>query len=189
MNISLILFLLIITNLFGAVVGIIFYYPQIIVANPIFWIFIPDCPIYVFLIVLFYFKSIKSDFIKAIGVIGLIKYGAWTIFALVYYSNFFLHNWFWWLLIVEHICMTLQAALFIKEFDKKYLIATISWFLFNDFIDYIIGMHPLLPSKELEVIAICAVALSLLIPLMIHAHGKRIEENVLVKKMKTLLEL
>lgn len=108
---NVILLLLIAANILGVAIGLFVYSPQIFAAHPLFWVFIPDCPLYVLLAALFYLKVLKNEFVRYITTIGLVKYGIWTISILFYYSGYFLDGWFGWLLVLEHIGMTLQFVL------------------------------------------------------------------------------
>lgn len=184
-----ILFLLVAANLIGVAVGMVFYYPQIAAATPLFWVFIPDCPLYVLLAAFFYLGLVKNELLKTITAIGLMKYGLWTLFALFHYSGYFLANWMGWFLVVEHIGMVLQSALFAKAFGKKPVLVALGWFLLNDFVDYIFGMHPFLPSKELGGVIIFTVASSLILPVFAYFYGERIGKNGIVKNTKVLLGL
>lgn len=186
---NIILFLLVAANLIGVAVGMIFYYPQMADANPVFWIFIPDCPLYVLLAAFFYLGLVKNELLKTITAIGLMKYGLWTLFALFHYSGYFLSNFMGWLLVVEHIGMVLQSALFAKAFDKKLVLVALGWFLLNDFVDYALGMHPFLPTNEFGVVIAFTVAGSLILPVFAYAYGEKIGKNGMVKNTKALLGL
>ncbi len=182
-----ILHLLVLANVFGFAVGMFFYYKQIAGANPLFWIFIPDCPLYIALATLYYLKFFKSELLRAITAIGLAKYGIWTVFALFYYSDYFLADWFGWLLVVEHIGMALQFALLAKPFGKKTMYAATCWFLLSDFVDYALGFHPVLPSGNLGDIAAFSLASSLIIPAFAYFYCRKIEKMQVIGAARGLL--
>ncbi|VVB97948.1 Uncharacterised protein [uncultured archaeon] len=183
------LFLLAAANIFGVVVGLLVYYPQIAASNPLLWVFIPDCPLYVLLAALFYAGLLRNELLRTITALGLLKYGIWTLFALFSYSGYFLVDWFGWLLVIEHIGMSSQFALFSKEFDKRYLLVGVGWFLLNDFADYVLGVHPFLPSNDLGGVVAFTAFLSLAVPAFALFAGKRIGEEWIVKQAKAFLGL
>lgn len=181
--------LLILINFFGFLVGMIVYYQQMVVVNPIFWIFIPDCPLYVMLASIVYMKMFRNNLFKMITAAGLLKYGVWTIFTLSYYSDYFLSNWFGWLLMIEHIGMTFQFLLVTKKFEKKELFVAIGWFLLNDYVDYILGMHPYIPSSDWRAVGAFATAGSVLAPLIVYFIGEKLEKNSIMKALKQMLDI
>lgn len=181
------LFLLAVANLLGVGIGILFYYPQLEKLNPVFWIFIPDCPVYVLLATLFYFKILKNDVLYAIAGIGLLKYGLWTLLALFYFSDYFLSNAIGWLLVIEHMGMSLQYVFFVRGFCRKTLLIALAWFLLNDIVDYGFGMHPFLPSPEFGIILIFSFLSSFIIPIFTYFAGNRIKENKIVKNITRLI--
>lgn len=189
MKINLFLALLVAANLFGVIIGMIVYLPQMASANPLLWVFIPDCPLYVLLAALAYAGVFRNELLRTITALGLLKYGIWTLFALFYYSGYFLTDWFGWLLVLEHIGMAAQFALFAKGFDKRYLAIGAGWLLLNDFADYALGVHPYLPSNDLGFVAGFTVFLSLAVPLFAYFFGKRVEGLPAVKHVKEFLSL
>ncbi len=146
---KLILIGILIANLFGIYIGFYSYLDQIL-KHPLFFIFIPDCPLYVLLISIYLIFNIKNETIKGVIKMGLIKYSLWTLFVLLYFHNYFLTNIFGIFLFFAHIGMFLENFL-IKE--KENLIILI-WFLINDIVDYGLNMHPYLPKIDLNIIAI-----------------------------------
>ncbi len=179
--------ILILANLFGFGIGMLFYWQQMLSVNPVFWIFIPDCPLYVALAALFYLGWVKNDLLRTITAIGLVKYALWTEFALFYYSGYFLTVPFGWLLVFEHIGMGLQFLVFSRAFDKRWIAVSIGWFLLNDFVDYFFGMHPFLPSSNLRVISALTVASSVVLPFAAYYLGPKIQKIGLVQALQKLV--
>ncbi len=187
--INVLLFVLAAANLFGTGLGLIFYYMQIKAANPLLWIFIPDCPLYIFLATLCYLKLVKGELLRTAIASGLLKYGIWTIFVLLYYSSDFMVDWIGPVLLVEHVGMAAQFAFFAKRFEKKHLAIAAGWFLLNDFADYVLGVHPYLTAADLGIIPAFTVALSLLVPLFMLLAGERVEKLGIVGWTKGLFGL
>lgn len=187
---NVILLLLIAANILGVAIGLFVYSPQIFAAHPLFWVFIPDCPLYVLLAALFYLKVLKNEFVRCITAIGLVKYGIWTISILFSFSGYFLGGWFGWLLVLEHIGMTLQFVLLSKPVGQKsMLLAALGWFLLNDFVDYGLGMHPYFPSKEIGFVAGFTVVLSFASVAFVHFASAKMEKNRTINAVKNILGL
>lgn len=155
------IFLLIIINLLGTLLGFFYYKEQIFASSPLYWLFIPDCPIYTLLFALsslFALYSFRPCLFNYITSVGLLKYGFWTVFVILFYHSTFLtgeHALFYTILLFLHIGMGVEGLLIIpKKIKKEFLILTISWFLLNDFFDYGIGTYPsTLPPYGIEVVA------------------------------------
>lgn len=176
----LLLYLLVAINLFGVAIGLIFYSAQLKAAHPLFWVFIPDCPFYVLLASLFYLGVLKDGLLKTITALGMVKYGIWTIFVLLYYADYFL-DFVGIFLLLEHIGMTAQIALLPFKIEKKHLLAATGWFLLNDFVDYALGHHPFLPSQELSVVILFTVSLSLAVPAFAYFIWPKLEKMWIIR--------
>lgn len=171
-------------NMLGFVIGLVFYYPQLASNSPVFWIFIPDCPLYVVLACLVYFKVIRNGLLRFIIAAGLLKYALWTEFVLFFYHQYYLQDWLGWVLVIEHIGMALQFALVAGAGSRKYLAIAIGWFLLNDFIDYSLGMHPYVPVRNLDAVIAFAVASSIAVPLAVHAFASRMKPDSFIGRIR-----
>ena len=49
----------------------------------------------------------------------------------------------------------------ILKIKRKYVFATLGLFLVNDFMDYVVGTHPVLPATDLSLVGVMTIALSL----------------------------
>lgn len=142
-------------NLAGLLVGIYYYSYQLAYTNPLWWIFVIDCPLYVGLFALVLMGEligIRNDFFSYLVAVGLLKYGAWTVVVILGYSWFFLSpengllipNM---LLLIAHLGMAAEGFVFFFNRPRPWMLAgCLGWFLFNDFIDYWgPAVHPLMP--------------------------------------------
>ena len=143
-------------NIAGTAFGFFFYYPQL-GDNPFhLWPFIPDSPLATLFAALTFILIAhrkRNKLLEALAVIGNLKYGLWTVFVLIYYSEIFYGGnplWMYLFLLVSHIGMAVQALfiLDISEIDLRPLIIASSWFIVNDLIDYSLGIHTRLYSSE-----------------------------------------
>ena len=155
----LVLAVLVLVNLVGTLIGFIYYYGQLSATSPLLWIFVPDCPLYTglfALLIILAVVGIRNDLFGLIVSIGLMKYGAWTLFALSFYHDFFFSfaTLVWVqsaVLFILHIGMTAEGfVLPFRRIRGEYIAAALGWFLLNDFFDYFgPTVHPYLPSMDL----------------------------------------
>ncbi|MCD6549427.1 DUF1405 domain-containing protein [Candidatus Micrarchaeota archaeon] len=148
----------------GIIVGYAFYHDQLAVSNPFLWLFIPDCPLYVLLALLVVMFKIKSSWFRLIVSAGLIKYGLWTelvflIYHDYYFAPFIIESTI--LLGIGHVVMILESLLFLPEHLKPVNLAvSLSWFLANDFSDYVLGTVPRIPTDHICLVGVLTVLLT-----------------------------
>jgi len=154
---------IIIINIAGSLVGLFYYWDQLISASPFAWIFIPDCPLYTMLaaVVLAVYASTKrsSDLINFITAVGLAKYGTWTVVVVLWFSAFYfsVDSSLYTVLVLLHIAMAAEFVLpllLIRQLKTRFIAIALVWFLANDFADYFLGTHPPVPTSEISLIAI-----------------------------------
>jgi len=154
---------IIIINIAGSLVGLFYYWDQLISASPFAWIFIPDCPLYTMLaaVVLAVYASTKrsSDLINFITAVGLAKYGTWTVVVVLWFSAFYfsVDSSLYRVLVLLHIAMAAEFVLpllLIRQLKPRFIAIALVWFLANDFADYFLGTHPPVPTSEISLIAI-----------------------------------
>ncbi|MFB6192896.1 MAG: DUF1405 domain-containing protein [Candidatus Nanohaloarchaea archaeon] len=155
-------------NLLGTVFGF-YYYTDQLSANPVFlWPFIPDSPIATLLIsisLILFLKEKPSEVVDSLAFIGNLKYGLWTVFVLIYYSNIFYTGNplpMYLFMLLSHIGMALQAFLILKYSDPglRTLAVAGSWFLLNDLVDYTLGIHTRLYTSDTGPAMVAAFLLS-----------------------------
>ncbi len=153
---------IIIINVAGSLVGLFYYWDQLVSASPFAWIFIPDCPLYTMLaaVVLAVYASTKrgSDLINFITAVGLAKYGTWTVVVVLWFSAFYfsVDSSLYTVLVLLHVAMAAQFVLpllLIRQLKPHLTAVALVWFLANDFADYFLGTHPPVPTSEISLIA------------------------------------
>ncbi|MGZ4880215.1 MAG: DUF1405 domain-containing protein [Halobacteriota archaeon] len=153
---------IIVINIAGSVVGLFYYWDQLVSASPFAWVFIPDCPLYTMLVavVLAVYASTKrsSDLINFITAVGLAKYGTWTVFIVLGFSAFYfsIDSSLYTLLVLMHIAMAAEfilPLLLVRQLKFRVPAVALVWFLANDFADYFLGTHPPVPTSEISQIA------------------------------------
>jgi Predicted membrane protein len=153
---------IIVINIAGSVVGLFYYWDQLVSASPFAWIFIPDCPLYTLLVavVLAVYASTKrsSDLINFITAVGLAKYGTWTVIVVLGFSTFYfsVDSTLYTVLILMHVAMAAEfilPLLLIRQLKYRFTAIALVWFLANDFSDYFLGTHPPVPTSQISLIA------------------------------------
>ncbi|MGZ8937347.1 MAG: DUF1405 domain-containing protein, partial [Halobacteriota archaeon] len=153
---------IIIINIAGSLVGLFYYWDQLVSASPFAWIFIPDCPLYTLLVavVLAVYASTKrsSDLINFITAVGLAKYGTWTVIVVLGFSTFYfsVDSTLYTVLILMHVAMAAEfilPLLLIRQLKYRFTAIALVWFLANDFSDYFLGTHPPIPTSQISLIA------------------------------------
>ena len=153
---------IIVINIAGSVVGLFYYWDQLVSASPFAWVFIPDCPLYTMLVavVLAVYASTKrsSDLINFITAVGLAKYGTWTVVVVLGFSAFYfsIDSTLYTVLVLMHIAMAAEfilPLLLIRQLKFRVPAVALVWFLANDFADYFLGTHPPVPTSDISQIA------------------------------------
>ena len=180
------LFLVAVLLNIAAVFAGIYYYSGQLAATPLpLLIFVPDCPLYVFLALLIILGAVKSDIFSFIVSVGMVKYGLWTVFVLLYYSSYYFAPSMLAITIIfvlGHLGMALEGlALVPKPRIAAFTLAlAILLLLMNDFSDYALGTVPPIPPEGLALVGALTIASSLAIPLALFAFSEQIRKNALV---------
>lgn len=170
-----VLLFLIFVNLAGMLFGAYYYSVQFTNTSPLLWIFVPDCPLYVFAFAIALFllrKGRENNAFSFIVSAGLLKYGVWTLFALAFFNAYFFAPQIALLsgtLFILHIGMAAEGfVLRVKKCGIGLLLLGLAWFLLNDFVDYFFGTTPYLPvGADLKFVAMFSIASTLvLVPLV-----------------------
>ncbi|VVB58412.1 Uncharacterised protein [Candidatus Anstonella stagnisolia] len=171
-------------NIAAVFVGIWFYSGQLASSSPLLWIFIPDCPLYIFLCTLILIGKIKSDLLRLLISANTLKYGLWTMLVLFFYGNYYFSSAdiiLYCIFMLGHFGMAAEGfLLFPKKVGTTALLFLLAWFLLNDFADYALGAHPSIPLQYANTIALFALALSfaiaILVPILSKAAHSRYPE-------------
>jgi len=184
--------LAILLNALGILIGATVYADQFALHPMYLAIFVPDCPLYVFLALLIIFGIIKNDIFSFIVSIGMVKYGLWTIFVLFFHSSFYfspdLFNMSV-IFVIGHIGMALEGLALLpkKRLALPALALAIIWFLLNDFSDYFLGTVPLIPPGGLETLRDITIASSIILPLLLFAFAAKIRKCAIVAWLRGIL--
>jgi len=140
---------LLVGNFCGAVYGFYWYAGQFAETPLYLWPFVPNSPLpilYFFIALLFLRRKRRSRFFEGLAYFGLIKHGLWTVSIITLYqlagSSQPENIW----LIAGHGIMALQAVLFWYYFglplSPRQVAAVSAWHFFDDYLDYVVGIHP-----------------------------------------------
>jgi len=155
-------------GLAGFAYGIYFYLPQLSQTSPLQWIFVIDCPLYSLLMAVVFglaFFGVKNNSLAFVASVGAFKYGVWTMFALLFYSNWFFspaNALVSAVLFAAHALLALGglALLGRPRVSNAFFAVVFALFIVGDLLDYGFGLHTLLPSSELVWPAAVAFALT-----------------------------
>lgn len=147
---------IIIINLFWGIFGIVEYLPQTNGVSLLFWIFIPDCPIYTILFAGFLIDREKMQkhlqpllWILSMSLIkfSLVAPSLYYLFPGYYYSppilgiqlpNIYPFDYFHLFLLIQGLFL---SAIFLIKSVTNFLIG-FSWILLNDFVDFFFLTFP-----------------------------------------------
>lgn len=142
---------LVAVNLLGALYGFWWYAAQLAVTPWWQWPVVPDSPLSALLfacLLMFWYWGRPPALLGALALLGLLKYGAWTvvIFAHLWWAGYDLMAQDL-LLVISHLGMLLQALIFLRYLRPPgwALPAAAAWYGFNDLADYGFALHPGLP--------------------------------------------
>lgn len=139
-----------IANLFGAVVGGIYWYGPMLITTPlIFYLFVPDCPLsaLLFAIALLGIKYNRRWYLfYTLTAFACVKYGLWTV-------GYWMHDWgnggmvepISVMLFLSHVGLFVQGLLLLPYATRASLlgrIAVILWFMLSIYVDYQLRYHP-----------------------------------------------
>lgn len=182
----------IILNVLGMMFGAFVYADQFALHPAYLSIFVPDCPLYVFLSLLIIFGIIKNDIFSFIVSIGMVKYGLWTVFVLFFHSSYYFAPdmlAITVIFVIGHLGMALEGLALLpkKPLAISALALASGWFLLNDYSDYFLGTVPSLPPGGLAFIGGITFVSSILFPLAIFTLADRIRKNALVAWLRGIL--
>lgn len=185
---NLLLYLLILANIFGILYGLAIYSNQLSVTFLPLWIFIADCPFYVFLATFSLAGVARSKLYNFIAAVGLVKYGLWTEFVLllhpsVYFSSSLEAQSIF--LFIVHIGMITEFMLILpRKIPRRVFLIGLGWFLLNDFVDYILGFHPIIPEGQILLVGLVTVGLSIFASIFLYEGAGRVWRSHIVKRVK-----
>jgi uncharacterized membrane protein YpjA len=142
-----ILALIIIINIIGSAFGLYYYWEQLMMTPWYYWLFVPDCPLYTFLLIfalLFIVMGKRFDTFNTITAVGLALYGTWTMLILLYFSEVFfspenaLMSCALW---ISHCGMALESVLLLPYIKKARIVSWAiagAWFFILGFFNYFV---------------------------------------------------
>lgn len=164
------LWILFIINFLGTIYGFIWYEAQLADTYPPLRIFVPDSPTgsgLFTLVLLTYLIGRQYPLLEALAGITNFKYGVWAVSVIVF--SWILGNevnWVDMMLLLSHAGMAIESALYAKFYRLSWLPVGLAalWTLNNDFLDYVMDIHPWLPDELVPytgIVGLCTVFLSI----------------------------
>lgn len=164
--------LLLAGNISGTLYGFYWYAGQFAETHLYLWLFVPNSPLavlYFTLSLLFLRRGRRSPLFEGLAYFGLIKHGSWTVAVITLYwlAGSSRPDNLW--LLAGHGIMVLQAILawhyFALPLTIRQAAAVSAWYLFDDYLDYVIGIHPWIDPSLVSIVTVrnLALVLSLLL--------------------------
>ncbi|MED4751039.1 DUF1405 domain-containing protein [Brevibacillus choshinensis] len=146
------LWTLFVVNLLGTIYGFIWYGGQLAETPAFLTPFVPDSPTgsgLFTLVLLTYLLGRHIPVLEALAGITNFKYGVWAVCIIL--AGWMMGNEVRWtdvMLIISHSGMAVESVLYARFYKLSLLPVGIAalWTLNNDFLDYVMNIHPWLPS-------------------------------------------
>jgi uncharacterized membrane protein YpjA len=174
------LLLLVIFNALGFFAGMYSYYPQLSETPSYLWLVVLDCPIavllFAFVCALLCLRTEVPNAFKFFTSAYVIKYGIWTVITLILYWNYYVANETLGILtLVLHVGMVAEGIILIPRIrpDKYNGAIILALLLLNDFFDYFLGTHPVIPPEHVAFLMYESFVSSILITLSTVLLAKR----------------
>lgn len=177
--------------------GAWFYMGQISTTNPLLWLFVIDCPLYVVLAApILLFGKPENPIYRFVVSCGLVLYGSWTLFVLffspeVYFSES--EAIISWILVFGHFGMIFEAFLALpklEEFGLRGILISLGWFLFNLHLDYFNGAfstHPWIPERTIPATVAFTAASTLAVPIGLALIANTVGKAKIIAKIRESL--
>jgi len=120
-----------------------YYLTQLNSTHPLLWLFVADCPLYALLFgvnMLLLAGKMKLPLLGFISIIANTKFALWTLFVLLLEPNPAIYA----LYFVSHFLFLIEVIVLYNQYTirLKHVLIALIWFLFNDYLDYVVGTHP-----------------------------------------------
>ena len=146
------LWTLFVVNLLGTVYGFYWYGNQLAETPAYLRLFVPDSPTgsgLFTLVLLTYLLGRNIPILEALAGITNFKYGIWAVSVIV--TGWIMGdeiNWTDVMLVLSHAGMAIESVLYARFFKLSILPVGFAalWTLNNDFLDYVMNIHPWLPA-------------------------------------------
>lgn len=163
------LLILILINIGAAVFSIKYYWPQLFATNLILWLFIPDSIVatLIFAIALFLlYRKKLSNSIAALAIMGMWKYGLWSLFVLYSAGNNLFDYWYFYL---GHFLMIVETIILFKKNTFNFYVfgPALLFFIANDLLDYFFDLHPPFSQVFFSETMWIAFLLTILLPFLV----------------------
>jgi uncharacterized membrane protein YpjA len=172
----------------------LWYYQDQLSATPLqLLIFVPDCPLYVLLAIPILAKKIKNDAYSFFVSIGMVKYGLWTVFVLLFHWDAYSLPAYLpvtLVFIAGHLGMALEGAALLpaKKVAQGAVLLSLAWFLLNDISDYFWGTVPLIPTGGMDTVRNLTFAASFALTLGLYLYYEKVRSFLPVKFFRWVIQ-
>ena len=157
-NSKVLLLVLALGNIVGGLVGLLTVYHDQFSSHPWYlWLFVPDCPLYVFafafiLLTLIFFNW-QNPVLNCVVFVMNVRYALWSYtYFMVFFDPF--KPWLnldYALTLAGHFLAIIESfyLVLLSKINKRQLLVVYAWALINDYSDYVLGTHPWVPHTRL----------------------------------------
>jgi len=191
-NLRSLLIPLVLINAAAVLIGAYFYADQVSATAPQLLAFVPDCPLFVLLSIPILLGMMRNGPFSFFVSIGMVKYGLWTMFALLFHWGHYSSPLFFWtsvIFILGHAGMALEGLAILpgKRVGASALALSIIIFLAGDYSDYWLGTAPAIPQEGIGLVRGFSIASSVALPLLLFACGEKIRGLPLVRQLRGII--
>lgn len=185
--------LLVLINIVGVLVGIYYYWGQLVSTPLLLLIFVPACPLYVFLTLFIITKTIRNDSFAFLVSVGMVKYSLWTIFIFLLFSGAYFAPAMLPITIIfiaGHLGMLLEGLAVVprKKVALAAVLLTLCWFLLTDISDYFWGTKPIdVPPGHETFIMLVTFAASFIITFLLYLCFDKAQKVPLVGFLRDVI--
>ena len=168
---------LFVINMIGFLIGMYYYLDEMASHPAYLWVLVIDCPIAVllfsFICLLYLLKRKVHDLLAFFASVYMIKYGIWTLSAILLYWNFYpagIDQSIAILNFVLHAGLVLEGIALSGTVGKNQYNAAIvmTLVLLNDFFDYFMGTLQNIPNTHVGTLMTESVIASIALPVFIY---------------------
>jgi len=163
---------LVLINFLGSIYGFYWYRFQLAETPWYYLIFIPDSPLSSSLFTIALITIImckRSSWLELLAYFWVIKYGIWAVILNLDVNNYGQFGFDNLMLTISHAGMAVEGFLFLRhlKYSVPQLLGIVLWLGINDYMDYVVGLHPwLFDPGQLGLAQSSAIGLSVLLVLL-----------------------
>jgi len=172
-----------IINFVGFLYGVYYYNYQLSITPAYLWIFTLDSPLpvllFVFVAYFLYYNKPVPQWLLLITIVGLIKYGFWTVLVILLFRDYFFGfaPFIYALNLPLHAGMIIEGVLLATRLRPgiRDMAIILAFFLTNDILDYFFGTLPIIPATHNVYLLAESLAATIVLPLVLYTRRNKLK--------------